>query len=216
MGEDTHSTASSSPPSVNRISVYQALGGGPVAEILLWKRRSIAAFLLASSTTLWIIFEFAGYNPLSFVANVFLLLVVILFFWAKSASLLNRPLPPLPDLEVSDEFISNAAEAACVWVNHVLAVARDCTIGRDVILLLKVNLVLWVVSYIGSLFSFLTLVYIGVVVSFTIPVMYDKYQDLVDEKLNVAHKVIQKQYRKIDDCILSKISGPVNKDKKTQ
>lgn len=42
------------------------------------------------SSTLWFLFERAGYSLITLVANVLLLLVVILFFWAKSASLLNR------------------------------------------------------------------------------------------------------------------------------
>lgn len=46
--------------------------------------------MLSSATTLWYLFERAGYNFLSFVANVILLLVVILFLWAKAANLLNR------------------------------------------------------------------------------------------------------------------------------
>lgn len=61
-----------------------------VADVLLWRKRCGSIFLLVSSTSLWLLFERAGYNPLSFVANVLLLLVIILFFWAKSASLLNR------------------------------------------------------------------------------------------------------------------------------
>uniref|UniRef100_A0A803NNM8 Reticulon domain-containing protein n=1 Tax=Cannabis sativa TaxID=3483 RepID=A0A803NNM8_CANSA len=77
----------SMPP--RRISVHQALGGGYVSDVLLWKKWSVGVAVLLSSTALWFLFERAGYNPLSFVANVLLLLVVILFFWAKSASLLN-------------------------------------------------------------------------------------------------------------------------------
>jgi len=61
-----------------------------VADVLLWKRWYASVGVLVSATTLWILFEKAGYNLLSFVANVLFLLVVILFFWAKSASLLNR------------------------------------------------------------------------------------------------------------------------------
>lgn len=61
-----------------------------VADLLLWKKWYGGVVLLVSATTLWFLFERAGYNFLSFVANVLLLLVAILFFWGKSASLLNR------------------------------------------------------------------------------------------------------------------------------
>ncbi|KAK9286298.1 hypothetical protein L1049_014688 [Liquidambar formosana] len=187
-----------------------------VADLLLWKRWCGGVVALVSATALWFLFERAGYNLLSFFANVLLLLVVILFFWAKSASLLNRPLPPLPDLEVSEETVVKAADVMRVWINYGLSVARDIVVGRNIKLLLQVAFGLWVVSYIGSLFNFLTLVYIGVLLSFSIPVLYDKYQNQIDDKLRVTNRVIQTQYRKIDDTILRKIPMPLNKAKKTQ
>ena len=48
------------------------------------------------------------------------------FFW-----LLCRPLPPLPNLEVSDVVVEKAADRALVWINRVLAVGHDIAIKRD-------------------------------------------------------------------------------------
>ncbi|XP_077225249.1 reticulon-like protein B11 [Tasmannia lanceolata] len=223
MGEDLDrasapekDSSSVAPPPPSHKSVHQALGGGQVADVLLWKRRSTAAFLLVASTTLWFLFERAGYSLSSLITNVLLLLVVILFFWAKSASLLNRPLPPLPNLEISDEFVWKAADAARTWINRVLAVAHDIAIKRDAKLFLEVTLGLWLVSYIGSLFNFLTLVYIGVFLSLTVPALYDKYRVHIDDKLCALHKTFLKWYKKIDDTVLSRISVPLSKEKKTQ
>lgn len=61
-----------------------------VADVMLWKQWCGGVFVLVGATFMWYLFERAGYNLLSFVANVLLLLVIILFFWAKSASILNR------------------------------------------------------------------------------------------------------------------------------
>lgn len=104
------------------------------------------------------------------------------------------------------------------------------------------------ISYIGSFFNFLTLVYIGepllclflcnfpksflvsywinlvicldiasgILLSLSVPLLYEKYQDQIDDKLIVAHKVIQIQYRKLDESVLRKIPFPKNKEKKTQ
>ncbi|XP_052205887.1 reticulon-like protein B11 isoform X2 [Diospyros lotus] len=144
-----------------RISVHRALGGGAVADVLLWRRRREGVVLLVGSTGLWLLFERAGYNFLSFVANVLLLLVVILFFWAKSASLLNRPLPPLPDLEISEESVLRAADIAQGWINQILLIAHDISIGQNLKLFLKVASGLWLISYFGGVFNFISLVYIG-------------------------------------------------------
>ncbi|XP_031121638.1 reticulon-like protein B11 isoform X1 [Ipomoea triloba] len=222
--------------------VHHALGGGAVADVLLWRRWYGSVTVLVGSTFLWFLFERAGYNLLSFVANVLLLLVLILFFWAKSASLLNRPLPPLPDMEVSEEFIANAGEVMRVWVNHVLTIAHDIAIGGNIRLFVQVLLDLmvlfakfhsriclftlllvwqvafglWVISYVGSFFNFLTLVYLGVIFSLAIPPLYEKYQDQIDDKLILAHNIILSQYKKIDDAILKKIPMHLNKEKKIQ
>ncbi|XVE49250.1 hypothetical protein DITRI_Ditri01bG0067800 [Diplodiscus trichospermus] len=199
-----------------RVSVHQALGGGPVADVLLWRKWYGGVVMLASATTFWYLFERAGYNFLSFVANVLLLLVVILFFWAKSASLLNRPLPPLPNLEISDKTVAKVADELQVWINYVLSIAHDIAIGRNLKLFFKVAAGLWLISWIGSLFNFLTLVYLGVILSLAVPLVYDKYQHHIDEKLSVTHRIIQTQYRKIDETVLRKLPLPSNKEKKMQ
>ncbi|KAG6652223.1 reticulon-like protein B11 [Carya illinoinensis] len=197
------------------VDVHRALGGGSVADVLLWKKCHGGVVVLISATIFWCLFELAGYNLLSFVANVLLLLVVILFFWGKSASLLNRPLPPLPDMEISEKSVVKASEALQVWINPALSIAHDIAHGRNLKLFLKVALGLWIVSFIGSLFNFLTLVYIGVLLSLSVPLVYDKYQDSINPKLFRMHEILQKPYRKIDDNLLKKI--PIlNKEKKIE
>ncbi|KAL8541484.1 hypothetical protein ACS0TY_002670 [Phlomoides rotata] len=199
-----------------RFSVHLALGGGPVADVLLWKKKYQSALLLVSSTVLWLLFERVGYNLLSFISNVLFLLVIILFFWAKSAALLNRPLPPLPNLEVSEEIVVKAADEMRICVNHALSIAHDIAIGGNLRLVGQLAIGLWIISYIGSSFSFLTLIYICALLCLSLPVVYDKYQTMIDDKLNVAYKIARIQYRMIDENVLSKISVLQSKEKKTQ
>ena len=60
------------------------------------------------------------------------------------------------------------------------------------------------------------LTYAGVLLSLSVPVVYDKFQDHIDEKLCVIHRILQTQYRKIDEKLLKKIPLPLNKEKKIQ
>lgn len=120
----------------------------------------------------------------------------ILFFqfdWemiSVSGSGFYRPLPPLPDLEISEESVVMVADVLRVWVNRILSVAQDIAIGRNVKLFLQVRRYfpfrlttdssqaiwtlewffcvdlqvgsgLWVASCVGSFFNFLTLVYMS-------------------------------------------------------
>ncbi|CAN6241336.1 unnamed protein product [Urochloa humidicola] len=193
-------------------SLHALLGGGAVADVLLWRRRNVSAAAVVGATAVWFVFERAGYSLPSVLSNALLLLVAILFFWAKSASLLNRPLPPLPNLEVSDVVVEKAADRALVWINRVLAVGHDIAIKRDrKVFIQKVILVLWVVSYVGMLFNFLTLIYIGVMLSLLVPPLYEKYQDHIDEKVGVAHSVLSRHI----DTIITR-AGQSAKQKKTE
>lgn len=205
MGDSASSSSSSS----TRVSVHNSLGGGSVADLLLWRNRTGAVIVLVSSTVFWFLFERAGYNLLSFVSNVVLLLVAILFLWAKSASLLNRPLPPVPNMEIPEEFAVKAADDIRVLINRVLSIASDITVARNPIRLLQMSLVLWAISYVGTLINSLTLVYIGILLSLSVPLVYEKYQDHIDDKLNSTSKVIRSISMKIPMM-------PVSKEKKYQ
>ncbi|XP_030444886.1 reticulon-like protein B11 [Syzygium oleosum] len=203
-------------PPPHRVDVRRALGGGSVADLLLWRRWLAGVALLFSSTATWFLFERAGYNLLSFAANTLFLLVLVLFLWAKSAALLNRPLPPLPDLEVSEDSVAKAADVILEWINHGLSIAREITVNRNLKLFFQVACGLGAISYIGSLFNFLTLVYIGVVLALSVPFVYDKYQDHINDKLCVTHSILQKQYKRFDERVLKKIPVPPNKEKKIE
>ncbi|KAF0913449.1 hypothetical protein E2562_022341, partial [Oryza meyeriana var. granulata] len=66
-----------------------AVVGKEFADVLLWRRRNVSVVAVVGATAVWFLFERAGYSLQSVMANALLLLVAILFFWAKSSSLLN-------------------------------------------------------------------------------------------------------------------------------
>lgn len=204
--------ASTTPP--HRVDVHRALGGGSVADLLLWRRWAAGVAFLLSSTAMWFLFERGGYNLLSFAANTLFLLVLVLFLWAKSAALFNRSMPPLPDLEISEDSVAKAADVVVEWINHGLSIAREITVNQNLKLFLQVACGLWAISYIGTL-NFLTLLYIGIVVALTVPFVYDKYQDHINDKLCVTHTFLQKQCKRFEQ-ILKKIPVPPKKQKKIE
>lgn len=107
--------------------------------------------------------------------------------------------------------VQKAADRALVWINKLLAVGHDIAIKRDRTVFIQVILVLWVVSCVGMLFNFFTLIYMGVILSLLVPPFYEMYQDLVDEKLGLAHKVLSRHV----DTIVSKTGQP-SKQKKAE
>lgn len=188
-----------------------------------------------------------------------------------------RPLPPLPNLEISEDIAIKAADEMRVWVNYALSIAHDIAIGGNWILFFKVftwlapdwcfvcqswlfqllivemflamlirlqqscgwsltlavsstflpwftlvsmnSVMCWLDLNIYSANSNMSLWHYfatGVILSLSLPVVYDKYQKPIDDKLSVAYDVARIQYEKIDALILQKIPLPTNKEKKTQ
>lgn len=50
-----------------------------------------------------------------------------------------RPLPPLPDLEISEESVGKLAEVMREGANYVLSIARDITIGQNLKVFVQVK-----------------------------------------------------------------------------
>ncbi|RZR72802.1 hypothetical protein BHM03_00017248 [Ensete ventricosum] len=83
-------------------------------------------------------------------------------FLAKLCKFLQtlRPLPPRPNLEISDEVVGKAADRARVWINQVLAIGHDITIRRDRKVFLQVLLLHFIrCSRLGSNVACLTCLY---------------------------------------------------------
>ncbi|CAM6090329.1 unnamed protein product [Calypogeia fissa] len=197
-------------------TVHELLGGGKSADVLLWRHWPLSAGVLIGSTIGYVLFEWSGYTLLSLVSNVLLFLVVILFLWSNAAALLNRAPPPLPELSLSEETVMAVAAAVRVELNKILAVAHDVALGKDFKVFLKVIAALWIISTVGGWCSFLTLLYIGVVFSHSLPVLYETYEDEIDKYAKMAGDHAHTQYKKFDANVLSKIPRAPPKEKKTQ
>eukprot|EP01018_Ginkgo_biloba_P033747 Gb_41628 [translate_table: standard] len=197
-------------------SVREILGGGIAADVMLWRRRNVSVGILVGAAAAWILFEKSGYTLLSLLANVLLLLIIILFVWANAASVISRPPPPLPELELSEEMVNSTAASIRSRTNFLLTVAHDIALGKDSKLFMKVALCLWLISTVGGWFDFLTLGYMSLVISLTIPALYDKYEDHVDTYAHFVVKEFKKLYLKLDANVISKIRMKFQKGKKFQ
>ncbi|KAG5042658.1 hypothetical protein AAZX31_03G068500 [Glycine max] len=193
-------------------SLHEILGGGQVADLILWRRKNLTVGILLVTLAVWVVFERSGYTLLSLVSNVLLLLIVILFLWAKSAAILNRPAPPLPQLHLSEEMANEVKTFIRTRVNDLLSVSQDIALGKDSRLFLKVAAYLWIISIIGGLTDFLTLAYTSLFIVLTVPAIYERYEDYIDKyilkgyrKLCLLHLKINEQYvNKVHNWILEK------------
>lgn len=194
-------------------SIRQIMGGGKAADVILWKRSSISFAIIIVATVAWFLYEWSGLPFLSISSDILLILIVVQFIRANTAAFLNKRLRPLPELVLSEEMVNNAAASFRVKINYVLLIAHDITLGKDFRLFFKVVAALWLLSVIGSYFSFFTLAYFGTIISITIPVLYNKYEEHVDRYAGLVHNRISKHYKTVDTNVISRIPGGFSKNK---
>ncbi|KAH7444002.1 hypothetical protein KP509_02G059800 [Ceratopteris richardii] len=196
-------------------SLHEIFGGGKAADTVLWKNKFMAGGILVGATIVYLILEHSGYTLLSIISNLLLVTFGVLFVWSNAAAFLNRSPPPLPGFYISEEQAKSLALALSVEINKALAAAHEIALGKDLKQFLKVMGVLWGLSIVGGWFHFLTLVYLAIVVAHTIPAVYDTYEDQIEHYLKYGYAEAQKQYKKVDENVFSKVFNAFPKLKKS-
>ncbi|KAF2319280.1 hypothetical protein GH714_014401 [Hevea brasiliensis] len=184
-------------------SLHQFMGGGKAADVILWKRRHVSFGVIVVATIAWFIFERSGLPFLTICSDVLLVT------------------QSLPELVLSEEMVNNAAASFRVKINNVLLLAHDITIGKDFRLFFKVVVCLWLLSAVGSYFSFFTLAYAGLplvlmtgtILSITIPALYSKYEEHIDKYCGMIHRKLSHHYKIVDESVISRIPHSLSKDK---
>ncbi|XP_073124186.1 reticulon-like protein B16 [Henckelia pumila] len=194
-------------------TVHQMMGGGKAADVLLWRRRHVSFGVVVIATIAWLLIERSGISFLSLCSDVLLILILLMFLQANYAVFRNKPLQTLPELVLSEEMVNNAAASFRVKTNYMLLMAHDITLGKDFRLFFKVVIALWLLSVIGSLISFFTLAYMGIIISVTVPALYDMFQDHVDRYADVVHRKFSKHYKIVDENLHSRLPRTMSKDK---
>lgn len=195
--------------------MHQLLGGGKVADVLLWRDPKISAALLIGVTSIWFLFEVVEYNLVSLLCHICITTMLVIFLWYQTSYYMNWNPPNIPELLWKHE--AALKETASIFhrkSNQLLAKFLDIACGRDVAGFFLTIISLYILSVIGSCCSFLNLLFLGFLGSLTLPYMYDRYENEVDYLAGRLNKEVKRSYKKFDTNVLNKIPrGPV-KDKK--
>ncbi|KAJ3707155.1 hypothetical protein LUZ61_010860 [Rhynchospora tenuis] len=194
-------------------SVHHVLGGGKSADVLLWRNKKISSSVLGAATALWVVFEWLDYHFLTLVAFVLVLGMVVQFLWSNASGLLSSS-REVPKVKLPEDLFVNIGVAVGGQVNKFLDLIQEISCGGNLKQFLIVVLSLWAAAVIGSWCNFLTVIYIGFVCAHTLPVLYEKYQDQVDDFLVGVLGLLRSQYEKLDQSVLSKIPKGNLKSKK--
>ncbi|KAG9439623.1 hypothetical protein H6P81_019788 [Aristolochia fimbriata] len=186
-------------------SMHKVLGGGKSADVLLWRNKKISSGVLVGATAIWVLFEWLNYNFLTLGCLALSVGLLIQFGWASASGFVNRSQSKVPRLLLPDELFVNIAVNVGAEVNRFLSYLQDVSTGRHVKQFLAIIASLWAAAIIGTWCNFITVVYIGFVAAHTLPVLYERYEDQVDNFIYRLLGQLQNQYRKLDSGVLGRI-----------
>ncbi|CAI5977005.1 unnamed protein product [Closterium sp. NIES-64] len=167
-----------------RSSVHKALGGGLVADLLLWQdvKLSLLAMLLAWMVLRWALGRVGGTPVLSLVATAvmgFLLHAAVLHRIAPIAKRFRLPLPDMAAVEwrIPEKPVVEASQwVAATWNGSVAALQEKLLVERDWTTAGKVLVALTALQLLSSFITVYSLSFLALLAVFVIPSVLDKRQ----------------------------------------
>ncbi|CAA0352794.1 unnamed protein product [Arabidopsis thaliana] len=157
--------------------VDQILGEGAVADLCLWKDKINSGITLVMATLFWFLLEFMEARLVPLLCSILLLLMLLLFLWVKFGEVFFTRRPPTPE-ELNQP--DSPLKTLFLMMEGHLLMLYEIAYGKDNKTFLKTILYVAIIYNIGSYISLLTILYICLVCSMTIPVVYMQFQELID------------------------------------
>ncbi|CAI7885278.1 unnamed protein product [Closterium sp. NIES-53] len=167
-----------------RSSVHKTLGGGVVADLLLWQdaKLSLLAMLLAWMVLRWAVGRVGGTPIVSLAATAamgFLLHAAVLHRVAPIAKRFRLPLPDMAAVEwrIPEKPVVEASQwVAATWNGSVAALQEKLLVERDWTAAGKVLAALTALQLLSSFITVHSLSFLALLAVFVIPSVLDKRQ----------------------------------------
>ncbi|XP_019464557.1 PREDICTED: reticulon-like protein B9 [Lupinus angustifolius] len=196
----------------HRKPIHEVLGGGKVADVLLWRDRNVSAVLLFGMTAIWFLFEVAEYSFVTLLCHISITTMLVLYIWSKVADILKWNGPQIIETLLQDSYFQDLASIFHRRFNHLSRVLHYISCGTDLPQFFLIIVSLYIMSVIGSYFSFINLLYIGFLCIQTLPIVYDRYEEEINNVVGHIILDLRKIYRRFEKGYLKKIPrGAVKK-----
>lgn len=181
-----------------------------VADILLWRNKTLSASILAGFTIIWFLFEVVELHFITMACYILMTLMLIFFIWTQGASFFNWRPPTIHDIQVSESTV----RYMLLGVNKLLTRFYWISCGDDLARFFVALASLWILSIAGSYSSALNVLYVVFLCLITIPILYERYEREVHYIATQGKGDMKRLYKNLDTRVLSKIPrGPVKEKK---
>jgi len=178
----------------------------PAGKLFHWVDPAASGATLGLGLVL--IISLAMYSIISIISNILLLAVlggVGCKVYVHMMGFLKKPCKDplaqlaLMDVSCTEECIAPTMESIVSFYNCAANQMRSLILGEDLYASVKFGLVLYLLTFVGSMFNALTLMAFGWVLSFLLPKIYEDNQDSLDE---LFAKMVD-QYNVLDEKVQS-------------
>ncbi|KAG8654358.1 hypothetical protein MANES_05G132800v8 [Manihot esculenta] len=191
--------------------LHDVLGGGKY--VLLWKNKNVSAALTISMSVIWFLFEVVDYNFVPLFCHISITAMLLVFIWCNGAQFFNWSPPKIPKSILDGDAFHEAASNFHERFNHALSKLLDIASGKDPALFILTVVSLYILSVIGSYFTFLNFLYLIFLCFQTLPFLYDRFEEQVDDYTGRLFRQVKKRYRRFESRVLNKIPRGAVKEK---
>jgi hypothetical protein len=154
---------------------------------------------------LFLLLSLTCYSFISVVSTFAMSVLAVSFLYRIGMTIVNavqktsaeHPLKNLLEekIELSESAVREISELTRANFNEKIKEAQRLFLIQDFVASLKFGVLLWLVSYIGSWFTMLTLCIMAVILVFSLPIAYEVYQKEVDQALDMAKAKFSEIYK---------------------
>ncbi|GJN37539.1 hypothetical protein PR202_gb26508 [Eleusine coracana subsp. coracana] len=175
------------------------------ADIILWRDKTVSASIVAAATAAWFLFEVAEYHFFSLVCYAVMIGMLVFFIWTNASAFFNLPVPRVPETLLSERTTRQVIMTLHSRLTRLAYILYDIACGKDLITFLLTVLTLYIASVIADCFSSLTLLYLVVLGTMTVPALYERYESEVDHLVARGVHDLRSQFAEMDSGVLKKI-----------
>ncbi|XP_044304437.1 reticulon-3 isoform X1 [Varanus komodoensis] len=196
-------------------TIVKILAKFSVHDLIFW--RDVKKTGLVFSTTLILLLSLAAFSVISVASYLILALLSVTISFRVYKSVIQavqksdegHPFKAYLDADValSSETFHKYVNSAMVHVNHALKLIMRLFLVEDLVDSLKLAVVMWLMTYVGAIFNGITLLILGELLVFSVPVVYEKYKTQIDHYIGIARSQVKSVVTKIQ----AKVPGVVKK-----
>ncbi|GAV88473.1 Reticulon domain-containing protein [Cephalotus follicularis] len=145
-----------------------------------------------------------------------MVIIASIFVYSNVLLLLGKQPPDLSRLEITEQSALEFAYACRAKMEEAVRWLLRVSTERDWFAFTTTVAGLWLLAYVASFSDLLTLLYLGIVMGMTVPVVYIKYEDKIKRCVEWVKVKSRKMSDMVNERIIKKVKKKINNVKEKE